>query len=71
MLKIEGDPTDCSERLRKRLKSKQGQPTRDGFSLLTDFRNGVTHSTPFKYDLDIYDVVQTRTLTHRRLSSRI
>lgn len=55
LLKIEGDPTDCSERLRKRLKSKKGQPARDGFSLLTDFRNGVTHSTPFRYDLDIYD----------------
>ncbi|MER8957110.1 hypothetical protein NKH98_31520 [Mesorhizobium sp. M0833] len=55
LLKIEGDPTDQSELLRKRLKAKKGQPARDGFSLLTDFRNGVTHSTPFKYDLDSYD----------------
>lgn len=55
LLKIEGDPSDQSEHLRKRLKAKKGQPARDGFSLLTDFRNGVTHSTPFKYGLDIYD----------------
>ncbi|ESY29547.1 hypothetical protein X748_27670 [Mesorhizobium sp. LNJC386A00] len=55
LLKIEGDPADQSELLRKRLKAKKGQPARDGFSLLTEFRNGVTHSTPFTYDLDIFD----------------
>ncbi|MUT27293.1 MULTISPECIES: hypothetical protein [Mesorhizobium] len=55
LLKIEGDPADQSARLQKRLEPKKGQQARDGFSLLTDFRNGVTHSTPFTYDLDIYD----------------
>lgn len=55
LLKIEGDPADQSDVLRKRLKAKKGQPARDGFSLLADFRNGVTHPTPFTYDLDIFD----------------
>lgn len=54
LLRIEGDPTDQSDLLRKRLKAKKGQPARDGFSLLTEFRNGVTHPTPFNYDMDIF-----------------
>ncbi|MER8791908.1 hypothetical protein NKH71_29335 [Mesorhizobium sp. M0983] len=54
LLNIEGDPADQSDRLRKRLKGKKGQPARDGFSLLTEFRNGVTHSSPFNYDMDIF-----------------
>ncbi|RWO93747.1 MAG: hypothetical protein EOQ98_34095 [Mesorhizobium sp.] len=54
LLKIEGDPADQSDLLRKRLKAKKGQPARDGFSLLTEFRNGVTHSSPFNYDMDIF-----------------
>ncbi|MEI9407032.1 hypothetical protein, partial [Mesorhizobium argentiipisi] len=54
LLKIEGDPADQSGLLRKRLKAKKGQLARDGFSLLTEFRNGVTHSWPFDYDMDIF-----------------
>lgn len=56
LLGIRGDPAEQSALLAKRLRPTKGQPQgRDGFSLITEFRNGVTHPGPFNYDVDIYD----------------
>ncbi len=54
LLGIDGDPTEGSDFLAKGLRQKPGQPMRDGFLLLSEFRNGVTHPTPFHYDTDIF-----------------
>ncbi|RWH71149.1 MAG: hypothetical protein EOQ86_28880 [Mesorhizobium sp.] len=48
LMKVKGDPTEESNALKKLVKAKSSEKY-DGFSLLADFRNGLTHAGEFSY----------------------
>ncbi|UVK39948.1 hypothetical protein LHFGNBLO_001363 [Mesorhizobium sp. AR10] len=48
LMKITGDPTEKSDALKKIVKAKSSEKY-DGFTLLADFRNGLTHAGDFSY----------------------